>query len=322
MLSVSSFSFLDGQWIDVKNVAQNAENSLYNDPTTTLIKLRTFGEMLAKIILDIEGLNRPADDNQYQRLRNLSEREILPNNIAGHFHSIRIDGNEAAHRNSGSIGNAVANLEAAYFIAAWAYKTYDDATFEVGEYQIPQRTTQKTITEPITVAHNQRNHNTRQRPRQPGDKNDNQQELIERTNEHSTTNQDQYIWILKCLKCSNYYGANGCDFHIRRCPECQGGRKGEEIGWWKSDDKSNENKKSIDNKSVNQITLHEAMCIVLSSTEDGTMHASKLADEIFARRLYFKKDGDKASPGQIRLRAMKYSDLFDMLPGNYISLNK
>lgn len=232
---MSSFSFLDGQWIDIKNVAQNAENSLYNDPTTTLIKLRKFGEMLTKMIFDIEGLNRPAEDSQYQRLRYLSERGILPNNIAGHFHSIRKDGNLAVHGNPGSINNAIAKLEAAYFIAAWAYKTYDDAAFEVGEYQIPQRTTQETITEPNTVAHNQRNHNTRQRPRQPGDKNDNQQELIEQTRMRSISRGDQYIWILHCLNCGNDYGANGCDFHIRRCPKCQGGTDGEDIGWWKSD---------------------------------------------------------------------------------------
>lgn len=35
-------------------------------------------------------------------------------------------------------------------------------------------------------------------------------------------------WVLHCTLCSHEYGANGCDFHLRKCPKpkCQGGRKG------------------------------------------------------------------------------------------------
>ncbi len=49
-------------------------------------------------------------------------------------------------------------------------------------------------------------------------------------------------------------------------------------------------------------TLHEAMRIVLSEAENKTMHAAGLADEIYRRRLYLKKDGSKAEYTQIRAR--------------------
>lgn len=49
-------------------------------------------------------------------------------------------------------------------------------------------------------------------------------------------------------------------------------------------------------------TLHEAMKIVLSGAEDKIMHAAELADEIYRRRLYLKKDGSKAQYTQIRAR--------------------
>ena len=39
-------------------------------------------------------------------------------------------------------------------------------------------------------------------------------------------------------------------------------------------------------------TLHEAMRIVLSEAENKTMHAAELADEIYKRKLYLKKDGN------------------------------
>ncbi len=67
-------------------------------------------------------------------------------------------------------------------------------------------------------------------------------------------------------------------------------------------------------------TLHEAMRIVLSEAENKTMHAAELADEIYRRRLYLKKDGSKAEYTQIRARCGHYPDMFEALPGNYIKL--
>jgi DNA helicase-2/ATP-dependent DNA helicase PcrA len=67
-------------------------------------------------------------------------------------------------------------------------------------------------------------------------------------------------------------------------------------------------------------TLQEAMKIVLSEAENFTMHASKLADEIYERRLYLQKNGKKAQYTQIRARCGHYPDMFEALPGNYIYL--
>ena len=67
-------------------------------------------------------------------------------------------------------------------------------------------------------------------------------------------------------------------------------------------------------------TLQEAMKIVLSEVENKTMHAAELADEIYRRRLYLKKDGSKAQYTQIRARCGHYPDMFEALPGNRIKL--
>lgn len=78
---------------------------------------------------------------------------------------------------------------------------------------------------------------------------------------------------------------------------------------------------TVSAESVNY-TLQEAMRIVLSETENNTMHASKLADEIYNRRLYLQKNGKKAQYTQIRARCGHYPDLFEALPGNYIKLKE
>ena len=69
-------------------------------------------------------------------------------------------------------------------------------------------------------------------------------------------------------------------------------------------------------------TLQEAIKIVLLETEDKTMHASKLADEIYERRLYLQKNGDKAQYTQIRARCGHYPEMFEALPGNFIKLKE
>ena len=75
-------------------------------------------------------------------------------------------------------------------------------------------------------------------------------------------------------------------------------------------------------QEIPNYTLHEAMKIVLSEVENKTMHAAELADEIYRRRLYLKKDGSKAEYTQIRARCGHYPDMFEALPGNYIKLKE
>jgi len=67
-------------------------------------------------------------------------------------------------------------------------------------------------------------------------------------------------------------------------------------------------------------TLHEAMRLVLLEKEGHTMRASDLADEIYERRLYVKKNGEKAEYAHVRARCGKYQELFDPMPGNRIKL--
>lgn len=61
--------------------------------------------------------------------------------------------------------------------------------------------------------------------RREGDRNANDQVLVAKTT-RSGTDHNQYIWELRCGFCSYEYGANGSDFHHRKCPNCQGGAPG------------------------------------------------------------------------------------------------
>ena len=55
--------------------------------------------------------------------------------------------------------------------------------------------------------------------------NRNGQRLIKKT-DRPGTDHNQYVWILRCEECGHEYGANGFDFHLRKCPGHQGGSPG------------------------------------------------------------------------------------------------
>lgn len=62
------------------------------------------------------------------------------------------------------------------------------------------------------------------------DENRNGQLLMQKTDQPGTDH-NQYVWVLLCKHCGNKYGANGSDFHERKCPVCQNGAPGLEIIW-------------------------------------------------------------------------------------------
>jgi antitoxin Phd len=62
------------------------------------------------------------------------------------------------------------------------------------------------------------------------------------------------------------------------------------------------------------------MRLILLEKDDYIMHAADLADEIYERRLYVKKNGEKAKYTQVRARCGKYHKIFEALPGNRIKL--
>lgn len=52
------------------------------------------------------------------------------------------------------------------------------------------------------------------------------------------TDHYQNVYILQCTKCEHVYGSNGFDIFQRKCPSCQGGRKGPKL-------RANEIKKNV-----------------------------------------------------------------------------
>ena len=62
---------------------------------------------------------------------------------------------------------------------------------------------------------------------------------------------------------------------------------------------------------VKPLTLHEAICLVLSEQGNQWMTVRELAHEVNSRRLYQKKDGSEIETNQIHARTKNYDQLFE-----------
>ncbi len=68
---------------------------------------------------------------------------------------------------------------------------------------------------------------------------------------------------------------------------------------------------AIAKSTVERLTLHEAMELVLREQSNEWMTVRELADAINDRGLYEKRDGSLVDPSQIHARANKYQAMFE-----------
>jgi type I restriction enzyme, R subunit len=135
----SNFSFLAGKWDVLANLGETAEKNVYQDPHTTLMKLRLFGETLAKIILAFENIKEAHNTSQLDRINTLRAEGLLDYELYEMFDTLRKKGNRAAHGTDyGTTEEAKAVLLIAFRLSVWFMEVYGDFNFEAPEYQEPQ----------------------------------------------------------------------------------------------------------------------------------------------------------------------------------------
>lgn len=138
MMLKSNFEFLKGVNDFTYAIACAAENNYPDDPNTTLIKMRMFGEATAKhlgLLLDI-----PLCENQRDLLRELGRIAFVDDNILAVFHKLRRIGNQAVHEYHNDLDDAQMCLRLGFRLGVWycrlVTKDYD---FPVPTFVLPER---------------------------------------------------------------------------------------------------------------------------------------------------------------------------------------
>ncbi|MEN4635549.1 type I restriction-modification system endonuclease [Pantoea agglomerans] len=151
-MTKSSFEFLKGVNDFTYAIACAAENNYPDDPNTTLVKMRMFGEATAKHLGLLLGI--PACENQHDLLRELGKIAFVDDTILSVFHKLRRIGNQAVHEYHNDLDDAQMCLRLGFRLGVWYYrlvtKNYD---FAVPVFTLPERGENLYHQEVLTLKH-------------------------------------------------------------------------------------------------------------------------------------------------------------------------
>lgn len=145
MISTSdngNFGFLSGHDPLLFRLCTSAERNYHDDPNTTVIKLRQFGEAIVKHLAAVFNIDAGSEQTQADLLKTLQVRRLIDRNVADLLHYLRKEGNAAAHQFQTTQSQAKSALKIARELALWFHRSFGGvsaAGFKAGPFQEPLR---------------------------------------------------------------------------------------------------------------------------------------------------------------------------------------
>ena len=120
-------------------LATNAEQTFVQDPNTSLIKMRQFGEAIAQDLATRCGITFDDRVTQSDLLYQISRELSLSPDIRNVFHALRIAGNKAAHEFRTQHKEALEGLKLGRVLAVWYHQAMGKAgtNFKAGPFIPP-----------------------------------------------------------------------------------------------------------------------------------------------------------------------------------------
>ena len=141
-MASKNFEFLRTQWKELATLGSFAEQYAFPDPSSCLVKLRTFSEQVVDYIYHVHGLTKGYSWQFVDLLNDTSFKQAVDPTTIDKLHSLRKNGNKGAHGNQAGKSLAVLMLEEAYDIACWLHLVYANGKQEdCGHFELPVRPT-------------------------------------------------------------------------------------------------------------------------------------------------------------------------------------
>ena len=136
---MSNFSFLQEKWPILAQLGENAEDYMFVDSNTSMIKAGLFAEKLVNMMFDLDGILPPEYENTHaNRIKVLKGEGLLPQEIEDILFILRIHRNKAVHDGYESTQQARILVEAAFKLGAWFMETYGDYQFVTPYFIMPE----------------------------------------------------------------------------------------------------------------------------------------------------------------------------------------
>lgn len=115
-----------------------AERYFRDDPSTCLVKMRQFAELLARLIAARHSLYE-GEETFERTLGRLRAERILPREVSDLFHRLRLVGNAAVHEAAGTHAEALAALKLSRQLGVWFHRTFGGVPdFKPGPFVPPR----------------------------------------------------------------------------------------------------------------------------------------------------------------------------------------
>lgn len=95
--------FLDSQFPVLSKFGKLAENYLYSDSNSCLMKLGMIGETIVNLMYCYDNIPVPEDNSQVAKIDYLYREGLLTNDLTSILHQLRKIRNKAAHDNYSSV---------------------------------------------------------------------------------------------------------------------------------------------------------------------------------------------------------------------------
>ena len=132
-----NFSFLKSKFPILAKFGSLAEQYLYSDANSCLIKLRMLGETVVNLIFGYEKMSVDPELNAAKRINLLHDDGVLEDDFADILHILRKKGNQAAHENYDSEHDAEICLRMAYRLSEWFMQVYGDWQYQNKPFILP-----------------------------------------------------------------------------------------------------------------------------------------------------------------------------------------
>ncbi|EIT84149.1 type I restriction enzyme EcoKI subunit R [Fictibacillus macauensis ZFHKF-1] len=134
----SNFAFFRGKWDVLANLGETAEKNLYQDPHTTVMKLRLFAETVAKFVLASDNITEVYGTSQVNRINTMRREGLIEAELIDIFETLRLEGNIAMHEAGyEKTEEAKSLLHLAFRLSVWFMEVYGNWDFQAPTYQEP-----------------------------------------------------------------------------------------------------------------------------------------------------------------------------------------
>ncbi|MDE1181512.1 type I restriction-modification system endonuclease [Paraburkholderia sp.] len=141
-----NFGFLGPHNKQLVTLGGLAESYFPSDPSTAIVKLRQFAELMAKLVAAHHAVYRDERETFEETLRRLSYDRLIPKEAADIFHALRKAGNSAVHEATGDHSTALTTLKLAWSLGIWFHRTYGRAAnFRSGAFVPPRQPVDATV---------------------------------------------------------------------------------------------------------------------------------------------------------------------------------